>query len=153
MHCISARAMDVQMCTASLDPDQDVLISTVISVTSGRPDYSNCPSNSVSFMSVVFTVSLSVLFSFWRIIGSDRLLQLQGVELLSWPFSSTLYSHLKSKVDNILVKTGLCINLNIDVFPNVSHSKLPLTSLWILRYPSPFHLVTRWNSHTVCETS
>ncbi len=99
-----------------------------------RADYKNRPSNSISFMSAVPTTSgrlhcelANFIFAGSlgnRFFATSKELRLHNITRTRSVSSSGFYSHLKSKVVNILTKaTALRINLNIDGAPIASHTQ------------------------------
>jgi len=98
-------------------------------------DYTNRPSNTISFMTVISSTSGRIHSEFVRLLflqahrETDRLVPASGVQLPE-PTSGLFHfrgaafsSQLKVKVDNILAKAAaLRINLNIDGEPIASKS-------------------------------
>ena len=99
-----------------------------------RADYKNRPFNSISFMPAVATTSGCLHCELVRIFflqahWETAFLQLQRVEVAKHHQDSisfrraVFYSHLKSKVGNILAKaTASRISLNTDGAPIASHT-------------------------------
>ena len=107
----------------------------LISTRQYRTDYNNRPSNSISFIPPIPSSSGSLHSEFVCILflqthrETDHFFEVSGVHLPEpdrdqFHYHRTVFSsHLKSKVDNILVKSAsLWITLNIDGEPIVSKS-------------------------------